>query len=139
MPVPWGVDSDHILKDVMLLLTLWSQLRFNLEDMVDEGESEKEFEDSDTAVTVDARENTSSAALLLEYFEDGDTLSDDKDNVRLLWELGLEPVHKDLVISWWSSVLTLFTAAHLRQVDDKGHLSSRSEDDWLCPAFFDNK
>ena len=51
---------------------------------MDEGESEKEFEDSDTAVTVDARENTSSAALLLEYFEDGDTLSDDKDNVRLL-------------------------------------------------------
>jgi hypothetical protein len=86
----------------MLLLSFLSQLKFDLNNIVDEGETTKEFKDSEIVVSVDAGERNSLSVFLLifelDHFEAGDTLSDDKDGVCLLGELSLGVLLGNLVV-----------------------------------------
>ena len=97
-----GVESDRMVRAFMLLLALWSRLRFDLDDFADACEAAGEFVNVDTVVTVDAGESNFSFAFLmdpdLERFEDGDALSIVEDEIRLLEEPSFEFLAGDFFV-----------------------------------------
>ena len=80
-----------MVKELIVVFAFLSRLQLALDNLVDNGDTFKEFKEAENIVTVDTGERNLILVFLLVLdlarFEAGGALSEDEDKVRLLVEI----------------------------------------------------